>query len=108
MSRNCFWDHYGTRRSAVGQFFTYLETVPEVFANLTRPSSLLDFKVVPTFSQVTGQLSYCRSPGILIRAFKNVSVVKVLKCFRTQVDTDLLQQINLYQDNRKHRHNEVN
>ena len=66
----------GTRRSAIGQFFPALETVPEVFANLTRPSSLL------AFSQVSGQLSYCL-PSKLICAFKNVSVVKMLKCFGT-------------------------
>ena len=101
MSCYCFWDRYwGRDGQLLANFFPAIETVPEVLAYLTRPSSLL------TFTQVSGQLSYC-SPSILIRAFKNVGVVKMLQCFRTQVDTDLLQQINLYQDNRKHGHYEV-
>ena len=39
-SRNCFWDrNWGQRRSAIGLFVSLsIETVPEVFETINRPS----------------------------------------------------------------------
>ena len=51
MPRKCFWDRYslGTRLSAIGHFFLFLKTVPEVFAKVYSAQFLSRFKTGDQF-----------------------------------------------------------